>query len=817
MTTNSTTDSYGTRFCLLSRAEDFRTDAADHCVWDEQRQVFRLMENQRPRLAQADASEAQSAWSSASAMVMDSYGQLGFLSDDRKQLHYALNWAHYQRFLDADVQAVAGQVTASSEQGVGGDASELSLDPVDAPDDTQFRDLAIGGDGRVALPFSNGIDRHAVCVVHLSRRWQRTVDLPFVPVRAAVDDLNRIWVAGDNRLALCTGEPLPQDYQAQSSRFEPVDVNPNRLALRWQQPLPANRTLMALCCDQRHLYLLMQHNGTGVQEIWQRPLNAESGQVLESWLVPAELPLVVDIGVLSDATLALMIVVPDDSDLLDQPALQLNADGTSTVLARRYPLDGHGPLDGQPRVRFLGQADVSKVWYLSGTGPRQLVPLPQARFLSEGHAILNQTLDSGDYDIVWHRIYLDASIPPGCSLNIQVKAFDDYDHEGRDWQPQAAPIRLSLHSELPFYSGRLTSSVDHGGLYEILLQRQSGAVREIRGRYLKLRIEMTGDGRHSPAIAEMRVYYPRFSWQQNYLPALFHQYQSVDIEDESAANGADLRERLLASFEGLMTPVEERIVNAECWLYPDAVPAQQFPQLAGLLGTPPPSYWPLQRQRRWLAATGWLQANKGTAAGLAVALDIATDGAVGLGQIVPVENYRLRRTLATIIGVSLDDEAHPLTLGTSLSGNSIVGQSLILTDEDAADFLALFAPELAETEDQQQAVQGLFDRYAHRISIVIHEHARPWRKAVEQIIEQMVPGSVHSVILETDRPFVLGLSPLLGIDTYLQQAEAFRNIVLNDTWLGREGLIHNPAALSPADVHQNQTNYHPEDRRSSDE
>ena len=160
-------------------------------------------------------------------------------------------------------------------------------------------------------------------------------------------------------------------------------------------------------------------------------------------------------------------------------------------------------------------------------------------------------------------------------------------------------------------------------------------------------------------------------------------------------------------------------------------------------------------------------------------------------------------TLATIVGISLDDEEHPLTLGTAQSGNSIVGESLILTDEDAQDFLALFAPELAASEPQHQAVDEFFDRYAHRLSIVIHEQARPWRKTVEALLPAIVPGSATTDIIETDLPFVLGLSPLLGIDTYLQQARSWRTIVLDDIWLGREGLLTNPAALSPADVHGN--------------
>src|SRR5690606_24409568 len=210
-----------------------------------------------------------------------------------------------------------------------------------------------------------------------------------------------------------------------------------------------------------------------------------------------------------------------------------------------------------------------------------------------------------------------------------------------------------------------------------------------------------------------------------------------------AANGADVRERLLASFEGLMTPVEELIANAECWLYPSATPERRLSRLGGMIGSTMMVAWPVARKRRWLEVEGYLQQIKGTYAALCLALDVVTDGAVGGGQIVPVENYRLRRTLATIIGIDLDDKDHPLTLGTSQSGNSIVGESLILADETAQEFLALFAPELADSAKQKQDVANFFDRYAHRLSIVLHGDAKPMRKMIEEFLPQYVPAHLE--------------------------------------------------------------------------
>ena len=56
---------------------------------------------------------------------------------------------------------------------------------------------------------------------------------------------------------------------------------------------------------------------------------------------------------------------------------------------------------------------------------------------------------------------------------------------------------------------------------------------------------------------------------------------------------------------------------------------------------------------------------------------------------------------------------------------------------------------------------------------------------------------VQWVIRETEHPFVLGLAPLLNIDTFLETQPAFGRVVLDRTRLGRGDLLRNPYALAP--------------------
>ena len=168
-----------------------------------------------------------------------------------------------------------------------------------------------------------------------------------------------------------------------------------------------------------------------------------------------------------------------------------------------------------------------------------------------------------------------------------------------------------------------------------------------------------------------------------------------------------------------------------------------------------------------------------------------------------VENFRLRRTMATILGRNMDDAEHPLTLGTGQSGNSIVGDSLILSDMNAREFLALLAPELA-SEEENQAVDAFFERYAHRLSVLLHGRAREQRNAVNEMLTQQAPAHLQWRLIETEHPFILGTSPLLSVDTYLETQPEPRAVILNQTLIGKEGLLRNPVAFSPRDINASQ-------------
>ena len=796
-------NSNGNRFVLLTGDNGLRA-SGNGCAWDAVQRALTLQRQDQPRLPQLGSAAALALWQAATPRVQDDHGQLGRLSDNRQRILFSL-----------DRQGQTWQTLLAERDPADGLAATLGgqvLDEVDAPAAARFADLHLGGSGLLAAPWSDGAAAHGVTVVHLRRRWQQRLALPRPARRAWVDAQDGIWLLGDDALWLARGGPLPQPYVPQPGRFEPELVNPDPLRLLWHQPLPPHAGLLGLAASSGRLFVLVQvqvrtNAGTSPRmAVLSRPLTDTPDSAWASHSLPAALPLATDIAALDDQHILLLPPLEAGATrqaARDCPVLRLPPSGAP----RGQLLPERWPRHSEAAVRFVRHRD-NLPRYLSDDGVRRLYRLAQARFTARGDALIDAPLDAGTPDTHWDRLYLQACVPPGCQLAVEAWAGDLPALPAGlpdSWLlPQPALLASPLQSELPFAAqadaignNNGNSEPSHVQLFEVLLQRPAGAVRDLRGRYLRLRLRLVGDGRHSPAVFALRAWHPRFSWQGQYLPEHMRQQQAPDAGDTSPANGADLRDRLLASFEGLWTPLEDRIAAAELLLSPATAPPAQLPVLAELLAQRLPAAWPVARQRRWLASAGARQQRHGTLAALVLALDVLTDGAVRRGQVVPVEHFRLRRTLATVLGINMDDDTHPLTLGTGRSGNSRVGDTLILSDDSAREFLALFAPEVAAAPGDAAVVQRVFDDYARRLTVVLHGPARALTRSVAEALPALVPANVVWAVRETEHPFVLGLSPLLGIDTFLETTPAPQPVVLDRSRLGRGDLLRNPVALSP--------------------
>ncbi len=269
---------------------------------------------------------------------------------------------------------------------------------------------------------------------------------------------------------------------------------------------------------------------------------------------------------------------------------------------RRYQAGGLATLGaGQVLHRFPS----ARAFYAGADRWLPLLTLPRPRCEREG-VIVGPVWDSATPGCVWHRVALDARRPPGSALRLQSRAADT--PEGLALQPWRDEPGLQPHpagSELPWREPPPTTCPD--------VQTLTCLLQAATGRYLQLRLQVGGDGQQRPGLASLRAWYPRFSYLQHYLPAV---YRTDPVS-------AEFTGRFLALFEGELTRWEDRIAAAQLLLDARTAPRDTLEWLAGWLalrfdGSNGPA-----RRRALLRHATAVHARRGTVPGMLLAATLA--------------------------------------------------------------------------------------------------------------------------------------------------------------------------------------------------
>jgi phage tail-like protein len=244
---------------------------------------------------------------------------------------------------------------------------------------------------------------------------------------------------------------------------------------------------------------------------------------------------------------------------------------------------------------------------------------PRPRFAREGICVLPSSasranaFDSHLPGCVWHRVFIDACVPPDCEVVIESRAADraaDLADAITAWRPEPGLYRRHTGSEIAYHKPSI-GSTDRAGTHEVLLQQAVG-------RYLQLRVTLRGSGRSTPMLQALRVYYPRFSYVKEYLPAVYR-------EDRESAL---FLERYLANPEGFFTDIESRIEHVAALIDHRLVPPEYLEWLAGWLGATLDTAWPVERRRLFLANAWRMFQERGTPRGLSRMIRLTLDECV---------------------------------------------------------------------------------------------------------------------------------------------------------------------------------------------
>jgi phage tail-like protein len=215
--------------------------------------------------------------------------------------------------------------------------------------------------------------------------------------------------------------------------------------------------------------------------------------------------------------------------------------------------------------------------------------------------------DGREPDCVWHRLMIDACLPPETELHVWSRAANEERELSLiEWQPEPRPYLRGNGSEIPFARAKAVGEGD--GTWELLFQNA-------RGRFLQLKLELKGNGRTTPRLRALRAYYPRFSYLDHYLPAIYAQ----------DSQSASFLERFLANVEGIHTALEDRIAAAQMLFDVRSAPAETLDWLADWFGVALDPTWDETRQRLFIKHAMSFFQYRGTIKGLTMGLRLALD------------------------------------------------------------------------------------------------------------------------------------------------------------------------------------------------
>ena len=686
-------------------------------------------------------------------------------------------------------------------------------------------DLAMGDDGVLYLAVGGAVIMH-----DRRERWRDAVVAAtgFAAWRLAPAADGGAWVLDrDNlRLARLRGYPLSdrayKPYAPETLRPCSENADPPRLEILADAAWPAGEAPVAIACSRRGEVAVLIWIDEGEAAV--RLVTGEQALSEPMTLLGTRFPYT--LAWVAAGRVGVLVCGETSDDDPPEPKSEARvykfaAGEVENGAAHQYPSGDLYPVkidyDHGP---FLHGLDYPP-HYPAFKGSHALHRLSFPFFTRQGDAVntaLVAPLDSGSVDTVWHRLYLEACIPQGCGIRLWLAAgnepADPDAIEASEWfehrfgeryrQGGRADIPVGswvpLASELPHHPGLLPGDREAGrkGLFTALIQRAGRKVRALRGRYLCVRAELTGPGNATPELFAVRAWGGRFSYVEHYLPRLYWEKSfPPEADDAGEATAADFLERFVGNFEGILTTLEDRVAMSDLVTRPQTAPAEALEWLAAWIGFAFEAGWDEARRRAFLARAAELYEWHGTLRGLKLALELATGGVSG-GEIVVLEDYRLRRTFATIIGADLDDDEDPLTLGGIDTGNSFVGDTLFIGDEERREFLALFAADLDVSGGEQAAIDAFFDKLAFRLTILVHQNVEAQDLGMMvRIIEREVPAHVEARILTTSAPLLAGITALVGVDTYLSPRPPPRPARVDRSHIGRGDYVIGPATLDP--------------------
>ncbi|MCQ8190691.1 phage tail protein I [Streptomyces rugosispiralis] len=361
--------------------------------------------------------------------------------------------------------------------------------------------------------------------------------------------------------------------------------------------------------------------------------------------------------------------------------------------------------------------------------PRDPAPPATDAYVTSG-SYLTTLIDSGISRCRWHRVRLDAEVPAGTAAAVEIVVSEDGRYDESDWQTSAPGVTDFLVDQPP-------------------------------GRFLRLRLRLSGDGASTPVLRRVRLDFPRVT-SADLLPPAFREDPAAD----------DFTERFLSLFDATLAQLDRVIERYPSLLDPAGVPDRALPWLAGLLGLSFEAGWDARTRRALLAAAPELYRRRGTPWALREAVRIVFGVAPVVDELAADRRWAHLRA-ARDQGRGTDQGLGAIRLfGRSASRFRVGGTAL-----GAAPLRAFGAPD-----------SDPFTAHAHRFRLLLPAGSVD-ATALRRLVERQAPAHTVGSVRTGGAGFVVGSRSTVGVDTAFVPLPPPVLGGANPVRLGRDGVL----------------------------
>ncbi len=350
---------------------------------------------------------------------------------------------------------------------------------------------------------------------------------------------------------------------------------------------------------------------------------------------------------------------------------------------------------------------------------------PGPAFASQGQ-LLTRALDSGMPRCRWHRLVIDADIPAGTRIGVSVATSE-----------VAMPVPQGVPD--PDWVG-FPAGLPHPGDWQTIEAGQTDAlVRCPAGRYLFLRLRLSGDGSATPRVRRIHIAFPRAT-SADLLPAVFR-------EDGVAG---DFTERFLGLFDATLGSVDTAVARFPALLDGARARDEVLPWIARFLSVTLDETWDADRRRAMLRAAPDLFQRRGTRDGLNRSIRLA----YGLSEDAVITEHGLERVWGAVAA----------TGGGSVEAR--LGHTRLFSRRRARLTLGSSALDRTPVMSFGDPAADPHDVGAFRFSVELPASAGADASALVRLVEGQKPAhTLAAVRVGSSGGFRLGARLRLGVDT----------------------------------------------------